>query len=441
MSIYNTAKNLVRSKLPSNLTTKESKSSNASTVGTGTSEYDMLVGYYDGPHNYSYYKKICKDPQVKLGLRILKYFLLSKDYILTSNSDSEEDVMITKFIQDMLDNMDTPMREVRKNIYTALKYRFSCQEKVFKINPDGKIVLSALYPLHIKTLQNKPFVFDEEGNLTHIHQVSKHYGQVDIEISKILLYSFEAEFDEVIGESLLDDLDNITRPKKRVMEWMATYLHKHENPTLYGKASDGLAAAEMRKNFDKIAGGKTSLTIGQNDEVGILESSHRGEAFFNALNLYDNVILRAMFIGNLIMGDASATGSYNQSSTQIETTLNILNGVHEDIAASFQSDINQVVEWNFGINAKAPKFKFESFIGKDYLALLQALQPYCQNMLIDTSSPWFEELISTTVQEQSGIKVDKDTVTESDDEADVDYGMTESIPGTEDANNLINQIL
>ena len=441
MSLYDTAKNLVKSAIPSNLTTKESKSSNASTVGTGNSEYDRLVGYYDGPHNYPYYKEICKDPQVKLGLRILKYFLLSKDYILTSNSDSEEDVMITEFIQDMLDNMDTPLREVRKNIYTALKYRFSCQEKVFKINPEGKIVLSGLYPLHIKTLQNTPFVFDEQGNLTHIHQTSQHYGEVDIEISKILLYGFEAEFDEVAGESLLDDLDNITRPKKRVMEWMATYLHKHENPTLYGKASDGLAAKEMRQSFDKIAGGKTGFTIGLEDEVGILESSHRGEAFFNALNLYDNVILRAMFIGNLIMGDASATGSYNQSSTQMDTTLNILNGIHEDIAAGFQVLINQIVEWNFGVNANAPNIKFESFIGKDYLALLSALQPYAQNMLVDTTSPWFEELIATTVQEQSGIKVDRDTVTEDDDEADVDYAMNTPIPGDDEANNLINQIL
>uniref|UniRef100_UPI0025CEF00F phage portal protein family protein n=1 Tax=uncultured Methanobrevibacter sp. TaxID=253161 RepID=UPI0025CEF00F len=213
------------------------------------------------------------------------------------------------------------------------------------------------------------------------------------------------------------------------------------SPTLYGKASDGLAAKAMRQNFDKISAGKTSLTIGLEDEVGILESSHRGEAFFNALNLYDNVILRAMFIGNLIMGDASATGSYNQSSTQMDTTLNILNGIHEDVAAGFQVLINQIVEWNFGVNANAPNIKFESFIGKDYLALLGALQPYAQNMLVDTTSPWFEELIATTVQEQSGIKVDRDTVTEDDDEADVDYAMTENIPGTDEANNLINQIL
>ena len=176
-------------------------------------------------------------------------------------------------------------------------------------------------------------------------------------------------------------------------------------------------------------------------ELQRINKHNQDYAFFNALNLYDNVILRAMFIGNLIMGDASATGSYNQSSTQMDTTLNILNGIHEDVAAGFQVLINQIVEWNFGVNANAPNIKFESFIGKDYLALLGALQPYAQNMLVDTTSPWFEELIATTVQEQSGIKVDRDTVTEDDDEADVDYAMNTPIPGDDEANNLINQIL
>ena len=439
MSLYDTAKNLIKSTIPNNLTKKESKSSNHSN-GVGTSEYARLVGYYDGKHNYEYYKEIRRDYQVKLGLKILKYFLLSKDYILTSNSDDEEDVMITEFIRDMLDNLETPLREVRKNIYTAIPYGFSCQEKVFKINPEGKIVLNALYPLHFKTLQNDPFVFDEQGNLTHIHQVSSNYGTADIDINKILLYSFEAEFDEVRGESILEDLDNITRPKGRVMEWMATFLHKHENPTIYGKTDNGMNAAYMRKSFDEIAGGKTSLTINREDEIGILESSHRGEGFFNAINLYDNVILRAMFIGNLIMGDGGQTGSYNQGSIQNDTFLRIMNGVHDDISVEFQKAINDVVAWNFGANAKAPNFHFESFIDKDYMGLLNGLQPYFQNMIIDPSAPWVDELIATAVQEQSGIKVDT-KVTDEDDEADVDYAMTETLPGTDEANNLINQII
>ncbi len=440
MSLYDTAKNLVKSAIPSNLTTRESRNSNSPSVGTGQSLYDALVGRHTGKYSYHDYKTISQDYQVKIALQIVTNFLLSKNYIITSNSDDEEDVMIADFIQDMLDNLETPLRGVRKNVYTAIKYGYSVHERVYRINSDGKIVLSALYPLHMKTLQSNPFRFDDEGNLTHIHQQSTN-GTAEIEIGKILLYSFDAEFDELQGNSLLNELDDIVRPKKKVLEWLITFLHKNENPVMYGKTRDGKSAAAIRQGFDEISGGKTNITVNLEDEIGILESNHRGEGFFNAINLYDNIIMRRMFIGNLLMGDGGQTGSYSQSNSQMEMTLNIFNGIHEDIAACFQEMINEIVEWNFGSSAKAPNFKFESFIGKDYLGLLQALQPYCQNMLIDTSSPWFEELISTAVQEQSGIKVDKETVTDEDEDADVDYAMNTPIPGDDEANNLINQII
>ena len=440
MSLYDTAKNLIKSTIPTNLTTRESYNSNSPSVGTGQSLYDALVGRHNGKYSYHDYKTISQDYQVKIALQIVTNFLLSKNYIITSNSDDEEDVMIADFIQEMLDNLETPLRGVRKNVYTAIKYGYSVHERVYKLNTDGKIVLSALYPLHMKTLQSNPFKFDDEGNLTHIHQQSTN-GSADIEIGKILLYSFDAEFDELQGNSLLNELDDIVRPKKKVLEWLITFLHKNENPVMYGKTRDGKSAAAIRHGFDEISGGKTNITVNLEDEIGILESNHRGEGFFNAINLYDNIIMRRMFIGNLLMGDGGQTGSYSQSSSQMEMTLNIFNGIHEDIAACFQGMINEIVEWNFGSSAKAPNFKFESFIGRDYLGLLQALQPYCQNMLIDTSSPWFEELISTAVQEQSGIKVDKDKVTDEDEDADVDYAMNTPIPGDDEANNLINQII
>ncbi len=441
MSLFNTVTNLVKNTIPSNLTTKESHNSNSASVGNGKSIYDALIGRHTGKFSYYDYKEISEDYQVKIALQILTNFLMSKNYTLTSNSDDELDLEVTEFVQDMLDNLDTPLREVRKNVYSALKYGWSAQERVYRITPEGKIALTGLYPLHMRTLQSNPFVFDEMGNLTHIHQQSRT-GTADIEIGKILLYSYDAEFDELEGNSMLNELDNITRPKKKVMEWLATFLHKNENPVKYGKTNDGRNAAAIRQSFDEIDGGKTSLTVGLEDEIGLLESAHHGEGFFNAINLYDNIILRRMFIGNLLMGDGSQTGSYAQSSIQMQMTLNIFNGIHEDIATAFQRMINEIVEWNFGTNAKAPKFQFENFIGRDYITLLTALQPYCQNMLIDTSAPWFEELIAATVQETAGIKVDKRNLNEEEDEGeDVDYAMTDQIPGTDEANNLINQII
>ena len=289
----------------------------------GKNRYAQLLAHKDNL-DYHDYKKISRDVQVSVGLETIEAFLLSKNYILTSNSDSPEDLEITEFIQDMLDNMDTPFRQVRRNIYTAIKYGFSVQEEVYSVR-DSKILITSMYPVHIKTLQDDPFVYDDFGELYAIHQESD-YGSVDLPISKCLLYSYKAEFDEVEGRSILDNVENLTRIKSKVLEWLVTYLHKHENPVLYAKLADGEARDIVSNMLDEIAEGRTNLTVGIEDELGTLETNHRGDSFFTMLNYLDNLIFRRMFIGNLLYGDGQQTGSYAQSQTQMELTCSIFNG-------------------------------------------------------------------------------------------------------------------
>ena len=54
------------------------------------------------------------------------------------------------------------------------------------------------------------------------------------------------------------------------------------------------------------------------EDVGVLESSHRGETFFKTLEYKDNEIFRRYYLGNLLLGSQSTTGSYAQSQTQLE---------------------------------------------------------------------------------------------------------------------------
>ena len=153
MAIYDNIKNKAKELLPSRLRQKQSYNSNASVGGTGKGRYQYTRLANRRTHNLSYheYRNIMKDTQVRIGWAILKYFLMSKNYNLTSNSDDPEDVEITNFIQDCFDNMSIPFREVLKNILTAIPYAYSVQEIVFTVR-DGKIVIDALYPVHRKTI-------------------------------------------------------------------------------------------------------------------------------------------------------------------------------------------------------------------------------------------------------------------------------------------------
>ena len=425
------------------LDTKESKPGTRSTNyhGAGNKGYSRILEYAGKKITYKKARKICEDTQVKVGLDILNYFLLSKDYVITSASDEPEDIEIKEFVEDMLDNMELPFRKVDKNLNTAIKYGFSANEIVYTLNKDNRIVFKAIYPIHMRTLQKDPFTYNDKGELIEIHQESD-FGDADIPIDKILLYSFDSEFDEVEGHSILSEIADFTNDKKEILNWLLTFLHKHENPTLFAKVGGGNAARKIREALDAIAGGKTNITVGKEDELGVLESSHRGETFFKALTLIDNYIFRRFYLGNLLLGDPSQTGSYSQSDVQFKMSMNILNGIQEDKANAWQKKINDIVAFNFGPNANVPQFSYESFIEKDYLNLLAALKDLVSNGVIDSSAPWWKELIATTVQKESGVKVDTDTVDDANlNDDEVDYGYQPPLPGDAEASIAVEGLI
>ena len=427
----------------------QKKSVNSSTVSSVNNsnykgyEYLRLHDREDGNLTYKQYKNIMKDSQVKVGLEILKYFLISKNYTLTSNSDDESDVMITEFVQDCLDNMETPFRDVIKNILTAIRYGYSVQEKVYTVNSDNRIVWKGLYPIHRKTLEKKPFIKDDKtGELIGIHQEAE-LGTVDLPIEKCLVYSFDKEFDEVEGNSILNNIKYVVDDKEDTKDWLMTFAEQHENPVKYGKSTDRVSANQLLESLKKVSDGVTQVVIGAEDEIGVLESSRNGDTFFRLIQYFDNQIFRSFFIGNLMLGDTSQTGSYAQIAGQQDFMLYIMNGILTDVAQEIQKSINELVSWNFGESAKAPGFSFESFIDKDILALMNALQPYIGNGALDSDNQGFKELLSKAFLKHADIKLDIDNIEDTNQilEDNTDFGYQEPLPGSSEAEQLVNDAL
>lgn len=421
------------------MTQKQSKHSNVATSNHRGYAYNSIFNRNTKNLSYTTYQNIMKDTQVKVGLEILKYFLISKNYTLTSNSDDPLDVEITEFIQDTLDNMEIPFRDVVKNMLTAIRYGFSVQEKVYTLNPGGKIGIKAIYPVHINTLQNHPFIRDNTGEIESIHQES-NYGAVNIPRDKCLIYSFDKEFDEIEGNSILNEIKPIVEDKEDTMDWLMTFASKNRSPTMYGKTDDKVSGDNMLAAFDDVADGTTGMIIGPDDEVGILESSHNGDTYFNILNYKDNQIFRRMFIGTLLLGNQSQTGSYAQANVQQDFMMYIMDGILADVASEIQySLINELTRLNYGVEAKAPLFSFEGFNSKDVLGLLSALQPFIANGSLDSNTPAFQELLAKAFQSEADIKMDTDSLEEEDEDDDYDYQPP--LPGQSEAEQLIQDQL
>jgi len=387
----------------------------------------------EGKRGYKDYRKMMKDPQVKVGISILTLFLLSREIQVTSASDEPSDVAAAKFIEEALEDMEISMRKVRKNIYTALPYGFSASEVVYKVRADGKIGFKGFYSLHMKTLAHRDaFIYDDYGRELIGLQQKIDTEKIDIPIEKVLLYSFDQEFDEPEGNGLLDEIYDNFYIKNKLFKWLGIFLQKNESPFIVGKSSKPKYREKFGQQLGEVSEGRTHMLIGKEDEVMVVESQHRGEGFFNAIQLHDNIIFRRFFLGTLLLGQSNdASGSLAQSQTQFDVSKLLLDGAHEEMAEPLQQHCAALVDMNF-INVKAPKISFTKFEDKDLIGLLNALKPYTDNLAIDPAAPWFKELVAQVVKDLSGVEVDKEHITGY--EADDGDTAMETVEGDEDSN-------
>ena len=350
---------------------------------------------------------ILQDTQVSTGFDILKYLLSSKQWVLIAN-DTDESSTVYDFIQNMLFNMETELQEIVKQQITAMLWGFCIHELLFDINEDGKLYLKNMVPLHIKTLQDQPFIYDDDGVLIGIHQEYDN-ETVDIPINKVLKYSFNANYDEDEGNGLLYDFRPIVEDKMNINDWLMTFLEKHESPTLYGKTNNPTSRDALLSAFEDVSDGTTGLVVDREDDVGVLESGHRGETFFRTLQYKDNQIFRRYYLGNLLLGDNSQTGTYAQSKTPFDFGQLVFDGILEEIANCIQKQvINPIVEWNYGDIDLAPTLSFDKFTTGDLTSLFNTLNPLMQTGVVDSENKAVQDAIALLFKKETGLQYTND---------------------------------
>ena len=415
---------------------RESVSSN---IGTNNRRLTNRISLNTNKRKISYKLgcMILQDTQVSTGFDILKYLLSSKQWVLVAN-DNDTNSEVYEFIENMLFNLETEVTEIVKQTVTAITWGFSIHELLFDINEDGKLYLRDTAPLHIKTLQNDPFVYNDDGELIAIHQEYQN-ETVDIPIHKCLKYSFNANFDEDYGNGLLYDFLPIVEDKMNINDWLMTYLEKHESPTLYGKTNNPTSRDALLSAFEDVSDGTTGIVVDREDDVGVLESSHRGETFFKTLQYKDNQIFRRYYLGNLLLGDNSQTGTYAQSQTQLEFGSLVFDGILEEIANTIQKQIiNPIVEWNYGDINLAPTIGFDKFNSGDLTGLFNTIKPLMDTGVLDSENKAVQDAIALLFKKETGLQY-------TNDEPDMtslneDFGYQPNMNGEDLTTNILGDL-
>lgn len=402
---------------------------------------------FGGRLSFDQIEYLLMDSQVKVAYQIVESLLLSREFTLVRADDSDEAGGVFEFVDGALRGMRVDLRGLRKELYRALLYGFSVNEVLYGFR-DGRVVPLDVVPVHPATLQGEDcWVYDEGsgeflgvrqdlGGSDFVFDANVGRGEL-IPREKLLIYSFDAAHGLVEGESILREVYDHVDMKQAALRWLLVYLQKYENPVLVGKSANPQYKDELLAALESIEDGLSKITIGRDDDVQVIESSHRGDVFFEFIKYNDNMIFRRFFLGTLIMGQSdSASGSYSQSQTQLEATSLILDGVHMDIAKEIQGLVDRLVAWNFGEDAVrlAPRVGFEPLQEKNLSQVLTTLQPLVKDLVVDPDSQWFQDVLEAYLKNAAGIQVDLSPTLDDDDGGGgvlerMDYDESDAVVG------------
>lgn len=347
------------------------------------------------------YNEMLMDPQIKSGYELIRMFLLSRDVVVTPASDKPEDIEIAETLEDMLKHMKYPLRKVRNDMYSALIYGYSVSEIIWGYDDEGQnISIERIRPIPIDTLE-ECFRYNDNGDVETIIQTVDN-EEIEIPGEKCLIYTYDETFGNRYGTSILDGVYNNWYMKQKILSWWNVFLQKHEGPTLAGFVSNPQYKDIFREQLDEIREGRANITAGIEDRIEVIESTHRGEGFKDAIDYHDVMIFRKMNIGTMILGQQDGAGAYAQSQTQFDTLSIFLDGIHDDIAAELQSKIVELVDMNWNVD-DYPVISFETFEETDLLQLLGVLIPAAKDMVIDADDTWFRHLIADVVSRYSDV--------------------------------------
>jgi hypothetical protein len=400
---------------------------------SGTNEMFTNLSYKRDELCYEDYDKMLTDPQIKSGYELIRMFLLSRKLIVTPASDDPNDTEVADVLDKMLSDMKYPMRKVRNDMYSALIYGYSVSEIIWGADEDGeRIGIDRIRPIPIDTLEDC-FEYDDKGDLKTVNQTVDNSDPVKIPAEKCLIYTYDEQFGNREGTSILDGVYDNWYMKQKILGWYNVFLQKHEGPTLAGFVENPMYKDLFREQLDEIREGRANITVGMNDRIEVIESTHRGEGFKDAINYHDVMIYRKMNIGTMILGQENGAGAYAQSQTQFDTLSIFLDGIHEDIAAELQAKIVELVDMNWNVD-DYPVVSFETFEEKDLLGLVNTLKPLIDAGAIDPQDSWFRHLVADIVSRYSDVDLsellEEPEMMEQEEEEVVEPGLPGQVQPT-----------
>jgi len=329
------------------------------------------------------YDKMMEDDQVKAVMLFKQMAVVSRKYFFDVKvsddgvKDTEQE-KIADFFQVVINCIVGSWSDKLIEILSAMKYGFSVCEKIFiPVKYDSREYWG-LQDIKLRPFNSFDggFKTDKHGNITTIVQMTDDATEIKIPPNKVIHFVYQPDIDRHYGES---DLRTAYRPywsKDVAIKFENIHLERHAHGFIWAQTDPAKGAltskqiSDLESVLDNITA-KTSLHVPASVEINTIQPL-RTDAYNLAIQRHDKAIAKSLLVPNLLgLSEQGSTGSYAQSSTQLEAFFWILDFMANRLAEALNEQLFRDLSiWNFGTE-DFPQFKFEPISDSKKLEIIK----------------------------------------------------------------------
>lgn len=294
-----------------------------------------------------------KDPHLFSLMQTRKNTVLGLDWEVISYSDEERDQEISKFVGDILYNLQD-FEDTLLDLLDAIGKGFSVSEIMWAI-VDGSAV-----PIELKWRQQKKFCYDDLDNLRLLTEENMSTG-IEIPPNKFVINKYRARSGSASRAGVyrvcvwMYLFKNYT-----VKDWIA-FAEVYGMPIRLGKYDQGTSKEEKDALLQAVLqiGSDAAGIISKGTEIQFIEAIKADGDVFKNLAQFCNTEMSKAILGQTLSSDIGDGGSYAASKTHAEVRQDILENDCKCLSKTIRRDlIRPLVLFNFGDDSRLPYVKF-----------------------------------------------------------------------------------
>ena len=303
--------------------------------------------------------------------------------------------------------------EVFREVLSALWAGFSVTEKVWKQDSNGKWVISRYKVLPPETVE---FKVDKQGRLSKSSAVVQNpnaRNSVILPARKVNVFTINGDYGNPYGTSILKPVHRTWYVKDWLLKFHSMFLENMGSPFWVGKTNRDTADMNAALQDAKQS---AVITLGEGEDVSILETTQSGQAFLDAIRYHDGQIMRGMLVPSLLTGQDETYGSRALSEVQFEMfKLSRIGALQTQLQSWINHDIREMIQLNFGKQESYPELSFRSWSRADMTKMSRMIGDLITARVVTPDESWIRQFLELPERDPS-----LDPITPEEPEGTVD---------------------